>query len=201
MRTEVALGSRVAIRVYIQGVIGTRLHTRFASYAAAVVEIDDPVIAPEQGTGGADLDAGRRVAVIAAHHAKMTAGLGKFALLYVFDPGPKDPDRNVVFLFAGNRASVTTDAAVVINDETVAHSISPSPAVIRTESKLSLPNSPKQHTYQQPRQHICGKSGEHEALLFQEKNKTKANAGKWHQRQHEQTERYYCDGVSSGCLS
>jgi hypothetical protein len=45
----------------------------------------------------------------------------KFALLDVLDPGAKDTDRDLMFLFARHRAGVTTDAAVLIDDKSVSH--------------------------------------------------------------------------------
>jgi hypothetical protein len=75
MRAEIALRSRVAVGIDIERVIGTRLQAALASDTAAVVEIDNAVIAPEERTSRADLDAGRGVTVIAAHHAEMPAGV------------------------------------------------------------------------------------------------------------------------------
>ena len=58
--------------------------------------------------------------MVAAHYAKMAAGVGKLTLLDVLDPGAENTEGNVVFLLAGDGARVTADAAVMINDETVA---------------------------------------------------------------------------------
>jgi hypothetical protein len=96
------------------------LHARLASDAAAAIEIHNSVVAAEQRPGRADFNARGVVAMIAAHHAEMAAGVGKFSLFDVFDPGAEHAHRDVVLFFTGNGAGVTTDAAVVIDYEAVA---------------------------------------------------------------------------------
>jgi hypothetical protein len=82
MRAEVALGRCVAVGIDVQRVIGTGLRTGFASNAAAVVEIDDAVIAAEERACRADFDTRRGVAVIAAHYAewRMVSGNSPFSM-------------------------------------------------------------------------------------------------------------------------
>src|SRR5258708_22571468 len=94
MRAEVALGGGAGSWIDVKRVVGTGLHAGFASDAAAVVEINDAVVALEQRAGWANLDARRLLAMVAAHHAEMSAGGGKGALLDVLDPTSVDTDRD-----------------------------------------------------------------------------------------------------------
>jgi hypothetical protein len=99
------------------------LHAGFAADAALVIEVDDTVVAPEQGDSRADFDARRIVAVVAAQHRKMAPGIRVHALFDVFDPGPIHPQRDVVFFFASHRAGMTADAAMLIDEKSVTHFI------------------------------------------------------------------------------
>ena len=60
--------------------------------------------------------------MIAAQDRKVTTGIGVAALLDIFNPSAVHSHRDVVFFFASDCACVTTNAAVLINDEAVAHS-------------------------------------------------------------------------------
>jgi hypothetical protein len=81
------------------------------------VEVHDPVAAPEEGRGRADLDAGRVLAVVAPRHLERAARVGELALLDVFDPGAGDAHRHLVFGLARDRAGVAADAPPVVDDE------------------------------------------------------------------------------------
>jgi len=70
VRAVIAFGRRVIVGVHIDGVIWAGLRASFAADAAAVVEIDDAVLASEQRRNRTDLDARRVCAVIATHHAE-----------------------------------------------------------------------------------------------------------------------------------
>jgi hypothetical protein len=59
--------------------------------------------------------------VVAAHHRKKTARVGKSSLFDILDPGSIDADRNFVFRFTRHRAGMTTDTFAVIDDKTVIH--------------------------------------------------------------------------------
>ena len=61
--------------------------------------------------------------MIAAQHREVTPRVGITALFNIFDPGAIYAERNVVFFLAGNRARMTADATVLVDDETVAHYI------------------------------------------------------------------------------
>ena len=52
----------------------------------------------------------------------MAPGVRVLPFLKVFDPRAVHPDRNVMFFLARDRASMTADAAILVNDEAVAHS-------------------------------------------------------------------------------
>jgi hypothetical protein len=121
MRTEVTFGRGIVVGIDVQGVIGTGLHATLAADASLIVKIDDSVGAPVEGFGGANGNAGGRIAVVTSHHPEVAAGVRKFALLDVLHPGAKDAQWNLVFLLARHRAGVTTDTSILIYDESVSH--------------------------------------------------------------------------------
>ena len=55
--------------------------------------------------------------MIAAHDGKYPACVGELPLFYILDPGPIDPDRDIMLGFAGNRAGVTADAVAIVDNE------------------------------------------------------------------------------------
>jgi len=97
------------------------LHAALAANTSTIVKIYDSIRTAVKSVGGTNLDAGCRVAVVTSHHAKVAAGMRKFTLLDVLDPGAKDPDRNLVFLFARHGTGVTANTSVLVNDKAVAH--------------------------------------------------------------------------------
>jgi hypothetical protein len=97
------------------------LHARLATDAALVVEINDAVFSTEKRYGGTNFNTGSVIAVVAAEHREVPAGIRIVPLFDVFDPGAINTHCDVVFLFAGNRACVTTDTTILIDDESVAH--------------------------------------------------------------------------------
>ena len=105
----------------IDRIVWTGLRAGFATYTAAVVKINDPVLARIERLGRTDLDTRRVGAMIAAHHAKKPSRVGKIALFDIFYPGPINADRHIVFRFTGDRASVAADTFAVINYETKIH--------------------------------------------------------------------------------
>jgi len=52
--------------------------------------------------------------VIAAHDGKHPARVGKLPLFYILDPGPIDPDGDIMLGFAGNRAGVAADTVAIV---------------------------------------------------------------------------------------
>ena len=55
--------------------------------------------------------------MITAHDGKHPAGVGELPLFYILDPGPIDPDGDIMLGFAGNRAGVAADAVAIVDDE------------------------------------------------------------------------------------
>jgi hypothetical protein len=121
MSAEVALSRGVVVGIDVESIVGTSLHARFATNAAPVVKIHDSIGAPVQRSSRTNFRARRLVAVIAPHHPEMPRRMREFALLDMLDPGAKYPHRHLVFFFARDRAGVTPDATVLIDDESVAH--------------------------------------------------------------------------------
>jgi hypothetical protein len=121
MRAEIAFRRGVVIGIDIQSVVRTSLHASLAADAPPVVEINDSVCSPVQRAGRTDFGTWRVIAVVAPHHSEVSRCVGKLALLDMLYPGAKYANRNLVFLFARNRASVTADASVLIDDKSVSH--------------------------------------------------------------------------------
>jgi len=59
--------------------------------------------------------------MIAAEQREMAPGVRVAPFLNVLDPGPVNSNRDIVFLFTGDRAGMAADAAVLIDDKSVAH--------------------------------------------------------------------------------
>jgi hypothetical protein len=97
------------------------LHAGLAADAALVVEIDNAIAAAKQRYGGANFYARRVVAVITAQHGEMAPRVGIVTLFYVFDPGAVNTNGNIVFFLACDRTRMATDAAVLIDEKSVAH--------------------------------------------------------------------------------
>jgi hypothetical protein len=55
--------------------------------------------------------------VIASQYREMARNIGKGTLLDVLYPRAEDTNRNLVLLFAGHRAGVTADTAILIDYE------------------------------------------------------------------------------------
>jgi hypothetical protein len=99
------------------------LHAGLAADAPLVVEIDDAVVSAKKRYGGTYFNTGSVVAMVAAEHREVPAGIRVVAFFDVLDPGAIHPHCNVVFFFTGNRTGVTTDATILIDDKSVAHFI------------------------------------------------------------------------------
>jgi len=97
------------------------LHAAFAANTSTIIKIYDSIRTAVEGFGGTNLDAGSRVAVITSHHAEVAAGVRKFTFLDVLHPGAKDPNRNLMFLFARHRTGVTSNTSVLVNNKAVTH--------------------------------------------------------------------------------
>jgi hypothetical protein len=121
--TIMTLGCGIAIRVYMDGVIGASLHTGLAADADTGVKIDDTIISLIHGCNRANPRAWRIGAMVAASDLKMTAGVWKSACFYVLDPGTIDTQRHFILALASGRASVAPDTLAIIDNEAVVHKV------------------------------------------------------------------------------
>jgi hypothetical protein len=121
MSAEVALSRGVVIGIDVESIVRASLHARFATNAAPVVEIHDSIGAPVERASRTNFRARRVIAVIASHHPEVPRRMREFALLDMLDPGAKYAHRHLVFFFARDRAGVTPNATVLIDDESVSH--------------------------------------------------------------------------------
>ena len=55
--------------------------------------------------------------MITAHDGKYPARVGKLPLFYILDPGPIDPDGDIMLCFTSNRAGVAADTVAIVNYE------------------------------------------------------------------------------------
>ena len=55
--------------------------------------------------------------MITAHDGKHPARVGKLPLFYILDPGPINPDRDIMLCFTSNRAGMAADAVAIVNYE------------------------------------------------------------------------------------
>ena len=52
--------------------------------------------------------------MITAHDGKHPARVGKLPLFYILDPGPIDPDGNIMLCFTGNCTGVATNTVAIV---------------------------------------------------------------------------------------
>ena len=55
--------------------------------------------------------------MITAHDGKYPARIGELPLFYILDPGPLDPDRNLMLGVTSNRAGFAADAVAIVDYE------------------------------------------------------------------------------------
>ena len=55
--------------------------------------------------------------MITAHDGKHPARIGELPLFYILDPGPIDPNRDIMLCFTSNRAGVAANTIAVVNYE------------------------------------------------------------------------------------
>lgn len=83
--------------------------------------------------------------MVAAEHREVAARVRITAFFNILHPCPIDAHPDVMLFFARDRAGVTTDAAVLINDKSVAHDIPfESANLILTKNKSHLDSREKQ---------------------------------------------------------
>ena len=114
-----AFSGRVRFRVNVDGVVRTGLHTGFTADTNGGVELNNTVSPLVHRLGGADADAGRVGAMVAARHLEMTPVVRESARFHIFDPGAVHPQGYFVFAFAGGGAGVTADTFTVVDDKTI----------------------------------------------------------------------------------
>ena len=96
MSAIIAFGSRMCLRINIQGIVGTSLHARFATDTAAIVKIYDAVVATIERRHWTYFYARSIVAMIATHNRKQTLRFRKLALFYILNPGSIDANGYVM---------------------------------------------------------------------------------------------------------
>ena len=55
--------------------------------------------------------------MITAHDGKHPARVGELPLFYILDPGPINPDGDIMLCFTSNRAGVAADAVAIVDNE------------------------------------------------------------------------------------
>ena len=55
--------------------------------------------------------------MITAHDGKYPARVRKLPLFYILNPGPIDPDGDIMLCFTSNRAGVAADAVAIVDYE------------------------------------------------------------------------------------
>ena len=55
--------------------------------------------------------------MITAHDGKHPARIRELPLFYILDPGPINPDGDIMLCFTSNRAGVTADAVAIVDNE------------------------------------------------------------------------------------
>ena len=55
--------------------------------------------------------------MITAHNGKYPARIGKLPLFYILDPGPINPNRDIMLCFTSNRAGVAADTVAIVDYE------------------------------------------------------------------------------------
>src|SRR5262249_44362161 len=85
--------------------------------------VDDAVGSPKKGDGGTNFYARSVIAMIAAEYSEVPARIRVAAFFDVLHPGAIHAHRDVMLFLTGNRAGVTADATILIDDKSVAHFI------------------------------------------------------------------------------
>ena len=55
--------------------------------------------------------------MITPHDGKHPARIGELPLFYILDPGPIDPDGDIMLCFTSNRAGVAADTVAIVDNE------------------------------------------------------------------------------------
>jgi hypothetical protein len=121
MRAKVTFCGGVRFGVEINRVVRTRLQTRLTADAQVRVKFDDAVFALIHCLHGANVNARRIGAVIAARDLEKAARVGEHTFFGVLYPRAIDAERNLILGFARRRACVTTDTLAIVNQESIIH--------------------------------------------------------------------------------
>jgi hypothetical protein len=105
----------------VDRVVRTGLHAGFASDASITGKIDDPIFPLPERRYRTNLNTGRIGAMIAALYGKNSTGARELSFFNVLHPGSIHTDREIVFLFACNRAGMTANALAIVDNEPVVH--------------------------------------------------------------------------------
>jgi hypothetical protein len=99
------------------------LHAGLTADTSLVVEVHDAVGSAKKSDGGTNFNARSVIAMIATEHREVSSRIRVAALFNVLHPCAIYAHRNVVLFFTGNRAGVTADTTILIDDKSVAHFI------------------------------------------------------------------------------
>jgi hypothetical protein len=116
----------------MDGIIGASLQTRLAADADIWVKFNNAIFPLVHGCDGADANARRIAAVIAASHLEMPFDIRELPDLSIFYPCAGDTQRHFIFALTGDGTRVTADTLAIINDKAKIHGfpVSCSPALI-----------------------------------------------------------------------
>ena len=117
--TVVALGGCSFVRVDVQSIVRTCLHTGLTAYTAVIVEIYNPIFTGKQSIGRADRCAGCVLTMVASMDAEFTRGIGVCSGLDVLDVGSIYTDGDVVLGLASHRTGVATNAGSIVDYKTI----------------------------------------------------------------------------------
>src|SRR5437588_5155922 len=115
MSAEVTLFCRMILRVDEDSVVRARGHASLTAYADCFIEINYAVRALEHRCGRARSNARSVRALITPRHLMRSSRLRKHANVNVLHVSARHTERHFVLRLAGRSASVTANAARVVN--------------------------------------------------------------------------------------
>jgi len=121
MRAKVTFGSGVSRGIHVYGIVGACLHACLATDASVMVNVHDAVRPLKHCADGADMNAWRICAMIAAKDGEMTPYVRERSHLDILDPGAIDAQRDIVLGLARCATSVATDTPRLVDHPGVVH--------------------------------------------------------------------------------
>ena len=106
----------MALGVDVDGIVGTGGYAGLASDAFVSIEVNNAVGASVHGGCWTCVNAGRLVTLVAAGDLEVSLGVGEAPNIHLLHVSTSNPQRDAVFLFAGNRTGMTADAPVLVYD-------------------------------------------------------------------------------------